>query len=314
MKNFQKILVIIDPKAAQQFAVQRAVQLAQRTGAALHLFLGVYDLACELTSLISKSEKENIKTAVIGLKKKWLDELAEPILRQNIQVTTTVVWQRRLDRAILAEQKRLGSDLLIKTVNMHLVLGEIIHRPIDWNLLRYCPCPVLLVKTPDWQEKPKIIAAVDATAEDNRHAILNLTILDSAKQIANLFEGELHIVNAYPATPAYLPMLASDITFDELQQDLAKIHRYKTFNLAAHYDALDQNVHVIEGSPDYALAKVAKEIGGQLLVLGTVARLGIAGLLIGNTAEDLIDHLNMDILALKADDFISPLDEVDIEC
>lgn len=43
--------------------------------------------------------------------------------------------------------------------------------------------------------------------------------------------------------------------------------------------------------------------------MGTVGRTGLSAALIGNTAEHVIDNINCDVLALKPDGYISPLDK-----
>ena len=48
-------------------------------------------------------------------------------------------------------------------------------------------------------------------------------------------------------------------------------------------------------------------LDAELVVIGTVGRVGISAALIGNTAEHVIDELNCDVLAIKPDGFVSPL-------
>ncbi|HVS10740.1 MAG TPA: universal stress protein [Planctomycetota bacterium] len=52
---------------------------------------------------------------------------------------------------------------------------------------------------------------------------------------------------------------------------------------------------------------MSAELGSDLLVLGTVARTGIAGVLIGNTAEEILDRIACSVLVVKPDGFVSPL-------
>lgn len=42
------------------------------------------------------------------------------------------------------------------------------------------------------------------------------------------------------------------------------------------------------------------------MVLGTLERTGISAVLIGNTAEHVIDHLKCDLLVIKQDNFNYP--------
>ncbi len=48
----------------------------------------------------------------------------------------------------------------------------------------------------------------------------------------------------------------------------------------------------------------------MVTVLGTVARTGLSGALIGNTAEVVLDALESDVLVLKPDDICAHLEEL----
>ena len=45
----------------------------------------------------------------------------------------------------------------------------------------------------------------------------------------------------------------------------------------------------------------------NLLVMGTVARDGVSGLIIGNTAETVLDVVRCSVLAVKPPGFVSPI-------
>ena len=50
-----------------------------------------------------------------------------------------------------------------------------------------------------------------------------------------------------------------------------------------------------------------KKLQADLVVMGTVARTGIAGLLIGNTAEAILEQVQCSVLAVKPPGFVSPV-------
>ena len=54
----------------------------------------------------------------------------------------------------------------------------------------------------------------------------------------------------------------------------------------------------------------ASKLNAVLTVIGTVARTGLSGALIGNTAEVILDTLDSDVLVLKPDDVIDHLEEL----
>ena len=57
--------------------------------------------------------------------------------------------------------------------------------------------------------------------------------------------------------------------------------------------------HLGEGPARELIPRVAHEFEAALTVLGTVARQGVAGALLGNTAEAVLDRLDGDLLVLK---------------
>ena len=88
-----------------------------------------------------------------------------------------------------------------------------------------------------------------------------------------------------------------------------KIHNQRINTLAAEYDLSDirHSVVVRKGDPGEMIVDYADKNGIDLIVMGTIGRSGLAGLLIGSTAEKLIDRVNCSILAIKPANFQSPI-------
>jgi universal stress protein E len=82
----------------------------------------------------------------------------------------------------------------------------------------------------------------------------------------------------------------------------AMVEHAQAFNIA------QENTHIKEGLPEDVIQSVANQLDAELVILGTIGRTGLSAALIGNTAEHVIDRLNCDVLALKPDGYISPLD------
>ncbi len=66
-------------------------------------------------------------------------------------------------------------------------------------------------------------------------------------------------------------------------------------------------VHVVDGRADVVILDAIKEYEIDLLVMGMLARSGISGVLIGNTAERLLPEINCSVLAVKPVDFECPV-------
>jgi nucleotide-binding universal stress UspA family protein len=61
------------------------------------------------------------------------------------------------------------------------------------------------------------------------------------------------------------------------------------------------------GKPDNVIPEFVVSEGIDVLVMGTLARAGISGVLIGNTAERVLRKLPCSVLTLKPDGFVSPV-------
>jgi nucleotide-binding universal stress UspA family protein len=68
-----------------------------------------------------------------------------------------------------------------------------------------------------------------------------------------------------------------------------------------------EQVTQLRGAPEDVIPEFIVSHNIDLTVIGTVGRSGIAGLLIGNTAERILRKLPCSVLAVKPDGFVSPV-------
>ena len=68
----------------------------------------------------------------------------------------------------------------------------------------------------------------------------------------------------------------------------------------------DVAVELVRGEPEEAIARFVESQGIDVVVMGTVARTGIAGLVMGNTAERVLQRLRGSVLAVKPPGFRIP--------
>ena len=78
--------------------------------------------------------------------------------------------------------------------------------------------------------------------------------------------------------------------------------------LKKHASSVDsENIELIEGRAPETIETFVRDNAVDLVVMGTVARSGLAGKLIGNTAEQILDRIECSVLAMKPYDFQSPI-------
>mgnify|MGYP000170240936 CR=1 FL=1 len=311
MDTYQKILVIVDPTTDEQKALERAIDLATSINASgnkviVSAFLSIFDFSYEMTTILSSDERGVMRQSVIKDKELWLEDLIIK-LNTNIEINSQVIWHNRPFEAIIERVIQDNYDLVIKGTHQHDKFKSVVFTPTDWHILRKCPCPVLLVKEHKWPTNGNILAALNVGSDETEHHSLNVKITQEAKQLAQLLQGNVHLVNSFPGTPVNIAIEIPEFNSTEYNDTMLKHHEQAMIAHANKFDISIANTYVEEGLPETVIEQVAMKIDAELVILGTVGRTGISAALIGNTAEHVIDQLNCDVLALKPDGYISPL-------
>ncbi|WP_462171727.1 universal stress protein UspE [Pseudoalteromonas xiamenensis] len=304
MESIKNILAVIDPTKDHQHSLDRAVALAQKTGAEITAFLSIYDFSYEMTTMLSREEREAMRDAVINDRNAWIHEL---LSEYDSPISSRVEWHNRPFESIINAVLEEGYDLVVKGTHQHDTFKSVIFTPTDWHLIRKCPAPVLLVKEKQWPENGHILAAVNAVSDDDLHIELNDRIIKDAQFISKLANAKIHLVNAYPATPVNIAIEIPEFNPSQYTEAVKKHHENSTYELAEKYGLTKEDCLVKEGLPEDVIPSVSKMHNTELVVIGSVGRTGLSAALIGNTAEHVIDNLDCDVLALKPDGYKSPL-------
>jgi universal stress protein E len=283
MQAIRSILVVMEPDRPEGLALKRAKLIAGVTQSHLHL------LVCD---------KKNDHTA-------YLQDLIGQLGSEGFSASSQQSWHENLHQTIISVQQTEGCGLVIKQHYPDNPLKKALLTPDDWKLLRYCPGPVLMVKTDKPWAGSVILAAVDVGNADGEHRTLHTSIVSHGFDIAALAKADLHVISAHPA-----PMLsAADPTF-QLKETIEARYRDQCKAFQAEYEIAEERLHIAEGPADVLIPQMAHRLNAGVTVIGTVARTGISGALIGNTAEVILDSLESDVLVLKPDDIIAHLEEL----
>ena len=124
--------------------------------------------------------------------------------------------------------------------------------------------------------------------------------------MAELHGAQLHVLHSleFPELDYALPARVSAETSAELR---AKAEQHINAQLASYEFAKSPQVHIVTDPPDFAILEHIDTHAVELLVMGTLARSGIAGFMVGNTAERLLPRIPCSVLAVKPTGFISPV-------
>ena len=176
--KFNNILVVLNPENDKQYALARAVRLAQeqksQSPVKITLFLAIYDLSYEMSALLSSEERSEMHKNVIEQRKLAIQPYIEKYASDGIEFATTVVWNSNEAEAIAIEVENQGYDLVVKYTKAEESLASLSVTPVDWQLLRKCPVPILVVKDGDWKHQRRVLVAVNVSDDENEaHSSFN---------------------------------------------------------------------------------------------------------------------------------------------
>ena len=308
MSRYQNMLVAIDPQQDDQPALRRAVYLNQRIGGKIKAYLPIYDFSYEMTTLLSPDERSSMRQGVISQRTEWIREQARAYLEAGVDIEIKVVWHNRPYEAIIQEVLAHGHDLVLKMAHQHDRLEAVIFTPTDWHLLRKCPCPVWMVKDQPWPEGGKAVVAVNLASEEPHHDELNQKLIRETTRLAEMVNHtEVHLVGAYPVTPINIAIELPDFDPSVYNDAIRGQHLVAMKALRQKFAIREEFTHVAKGLPEEVIPDIASQLSAGIVVLGTIGRTGLSAAFLGNTAEQVIDHLRCDLLAIKPDDFASPI-------
>lgn len=122
-----------------------------------------------------------------------------------------------------------------------------------------------------------------------------------ATKLARAFSAEvvlLHVVDLSIAALAGLPAsMAMVPAAGELLEQIREETKQEMSRLAARFPGARTVVR--EGMPRSAIIDVAKEIGADMIVMGTHGRTGLGHVFFGSVAEHVVRHSHVPVLTVR---------------
>ncbi|WP_210396807.1 universal stress protein [Motiliproteus sediminis] len=304
MKPLRNILYFADGDMTMNPALERAISLAYRHEARLT----VMDVIGNLPSPAAVKIRFGLGIDEI------IRQYQEQELRKLLQHAAPLNHPVRIDvrtgwgfieaiRAVINEPHELlikparnGADQPLSSSDMHL--------------LRKCPCPVWIERGTEARNYRTILAAVDPCSEEDDCAD---TVTDLAYNIAKADGSRLALVHAWQFYGESMLRSGryglSDVELEKMREQTRQQHSSQLRALLERHQLGSDEVelHLHKGEPTEVIQRVAEQLKADLIVIGTLARTGIPGLIIGNTAEDILQRSDCSVLAVKPGGFVSPV-------
>ena len=306
MKRFKKILLYAGGEVGPEPAMERAVTLAQANGARLTLV----DVLPESPGpWLTVPGQPDVESMLVATRRDELEELTATV-GDGIEVGTKVLTGSpfvELVREVLREEH----DLVMKTAQgLGGPLGGILGSTA-LHLMRQCPCPVWVVRPAREALRGAVLAAIDPDPNDPGALSLSRFVLELGSSLAKSRDAELHVVHAWwlwsEATLRGRRVNMSSEAVDKMVEETRQAAEAAVAQILETVDlsGVKRHVHVVRGTPFEVVSSYAEQV--DLAVMGTLSRTGLAGVLIGNTAERILQRIDCSVLAVKPRGFETPI-------
>ncbi len=284
-------------------ALKQAEELAHTTGAKVTL-CAVLEISEQALVILEVDRRQAVRT-VEDAAYQALNKTAATLRATGVNVSTVVrlgeAWEE-LSREAIAGQH----DLVLVGTHVRSAVARMLFGSTSRKLLRSCPVPV-------WVAKPDEIRDVREIAVATDFSDAAFAAVQAAVGVAQALQAKLFVVHALEF-PFESYMRTAGVSPEEMEKARAKLHTEAMQSLESQLMKTDARtlphgfkMEVIEGNPDTAVPEFVVKNEVDLLVIGTVGRTGLTGVLLGNTAERMLSHLHSSLLAIKPPGFVSPV-------
>lgn len=295
------LLVVIDPTNKEsQPALERATMVAQKTGASIELLVCDHNSALEDSLFSDKEAQQRARAALLAERQSWLEEMAEPLRKQGLKVVCKTRWGKPLYSEILNHVEETGPAMVFRNATTHGVLRRLLFNNTSWQLIRFCPVPLWLVRAGDqWQGK-NIATAVDPVHSADKPASLDHQLIGTARKLGADLAMDNHYLHSYNPLPRSLVFEAElVVSYDSYLESTEQRHRQAFDELMRQHEAAVEQSHLLRGVPEETIPEFVEQKAIDLLVMGAISRGNLENALIGNTAERVLENSDCDLLVVK---------------
>ncbi len=295
MKRFRSLIVVVSGKDGGKSAVDQAATLAIQNSAMVTLVDAITPFR-DLLDYVGTNASEMHNDAA-NRKRAHMQILATPLrdlgIRVDCQLLEGDLAEKTVERVISS-----GHDLLLKSAEHPEGITQHLFGTIGQRLMRKCPCPVWIMKAlPEPRLKRVLVAISPFPLEEKRHP-MNVMKMELATSLASKNDCELHVVTVWPdlMTASVVEQNESQLIQQKALEDLVEPYRRQVSDL---------RTHCLQGDPADSVTCLAQTLDADLLVLGTVCRSNFVFFTMGNTAEQVLQHVQCSVLAVKPDWFLA---------
>lgn len=274
-------------------ATSRGLELAAKVG---HEAVVVGFTYARLQALkVSSAKQTAVQNRLLADRETQVKALIEKYKRSGQKVSHRVVWAEHSDSWVT--KQCAGGGYLGVAVKSGIGAGSSVHSSTNWELLRQCAAPVLLVAKNKWHRVKPVLVTLDLLTRSRSKRALNHKLLAIAVNLSQTLDVDLEIITAIE-----IPTLLADMDLVDpiaYTKEARASMQPQIRKLAAEFDLPEAAFWIKRGPVELVITSRAAKVRAQIVVMGTVGRGGVKSRLLGNTAERVLQKLKTDILAIK---------------
>jgi len=313
--HYKSILVGIDPLQALhagaikfnppvEEAIKQATWLAEKSQAQLTFFAAMDVPEDDL--YLSESELAGVTSRLSKFGSEVLNELVGQAKARGIAAKSAMArgqgWVE-----ITHEVLRNGHDLVVVGSRDAGAVERWLYGSTARKLLHICPSQVLVARVGQPASPQNILVASDFSAVSDE-------ALRTAVQIGAAAGGKVYLMHAvdFPLDRLWSTGMmdySSQAYHKQLTDEAKKSLAAQAVRVLGDGSGMNLELHTTERAviADSAILQFIHDHHVDLLVMGTMARAGIPGVFIGNTAERLASSVHCSLLAIKPANFDCPI-------
>lgn len=333
MQPFANILVGVDlarfdpldsagPSPSVLEPVHWGIQLAKINSARL-LFFSASNLSDDTLSLLAEDDRSYVINNILRSGNQILDNLVQMAKKEGVEA------QSKLEPGegwleIIRQVLRAKHDLVVVGTRNISDLGHKLFGNTGMKLFRRCPCPVLVTKPLTFARG--ILGADVRSSFNNGGSPLKILVATNlrppSEQVLRLGITLANQTNAHLDILHVVEYRLQEVCNIGLPDAKQQQYRRKAQEQAekalqalldtTEYKSLGSRIQIHLGGdvilPDVAIQRFIEKNHIHLLIMGTIGRGGIRGIMIGNTAERLLPQVECSVLAIKPPDFVCPIE------
>jgi universal stress protein E len=316
MKPINRILLSVHPDFIELGAVDRIAELASKTQSAIEVLHVIEDYPEDPHELWNVVHPIRLYEKIVNSRQEIVDSIVNRIKEAGVtHVESRLRWGSELDE-VTREVAENTYELVVTATRLQRgAVRTVLGCACVFGLCRQCPSMVWVTKNRPRLSTQRTLAVLrgenGAVLTDN----LNAKILRTADWITQASGSELHVVHVCTLSELVGQngwRRTADLSghVDELRNEINQTCN-GVLGESGHALTREQ-VHLVLGEPGVVVPQLEREMPMDLIIMGTHARSGLARLLHGNAAEQVMDKVDCEVLTVKPDDFVSPLLLADI--